>query len=205
MTVPEPPPAAPGSERYRAVIADRKATLERQLAAIFSSPASFVWELGCGHGHFLTAYAAAHPTKICVGVDIVGERIERAVRKRHRAGLPNLHFLHAEAGLFLDALPPGAAFSDVFVLFPDPWPKLRHRKHRIMRPDFLDRVAGRGAPDCRLFFRTDYEPYFASAREVVAAHPRWRPTEEEPWPFEFQTVFQSRASRFYSLIARWRP
>jgi tRNA (guanine-N7-)-methyltransferase len=193
-----------GSPAYLATLANRRQELSDAFARILPARTEFVWELGAGHGHFLTAYAAAHPEKLCIGVDIVGERVDRAVRKRDRAQLPNLHFLRAEARLFLDTLPAGAAASDVFILFPDPWPKLRHQKHRIMQPAFLHTLAGRAAPDCRLFFRTDHTPYFEEAEAAIADHPAWQRVEEA-WPFEFETVFQSRAAKFHSLIARRRP
>jgi tRNA (guanine-N7-)-methyltransferase len=188
--------------QYLAQMAERRRALRQQLAALFPSPGTFVWELGCGHGHFLTAYAQAHPEKLCIGVDIVSERIERAQRKRERAKLANLAFVQAEARLFLEMLPAHARCSAAFILFPDPWPKLRHHKHRIMQPTFLTALAARSASECRLYFRTDFAPYFEDARQVVGQHPRWTPVEE-PWPFEFATVFQSRAPAYQSLVARY--
>jgi tRNA (guanine-N7-)-methyltransferase len=140
---------------------------------------------------------------LCIGVDLVGERIERAIRKRERAALPNLHFIRAEARLFLQALPAGAQITEVFVLFPDPWPKLRHRKHRVLQADFLSQIAAHSAGDCRLFFRTDYRPYFEDALAAVRNSAQWE-LVPAPWPFEFETVFQSRADRHDSFIARLR-
>ena len=176
--------------------------LQGQLASLLSH-GSFVWEIGCGHGHFLTAYASAHPDRLCVGIDLSGERIGRAQRKRTRARLANLHFLQTEARLFLEALPSTAKCCAIFVLFPDPWPKLRHHKHRILQSSFLTAAAACAAPECRVYFRTDYEPYFVATRETIDAHPCWT-LADEPWPFEFETVFQSRAARHHSLIARRR-
>src|SRR5688500_15397996 len=99
------PPTSPALPLpYQAMMALRRATLVEQLSAILPGPANFVCEIGSGHGHFLTAYAQQHPDQVCVGLDIIGERVERATRKRTRARLDNLHFLHAEARLFLDAL-----------------------------------------------------------------------------------------------------
>lgn len=186
---------------------ERKANLRAQLEDVFQtlpaqrSQSGFVWELGCGHGHFLTAYATANPGKLCVGIDIMGERIERALRKRDRARLRNLFFLHAEARLFLEALPAGVRFSELHILFPDPWPKNRHHKHRVLQPEFLSAAAARAMPDCRLYFRTDFLPYFAQAEAAVRAHPGWN-VAQDPWPFEFETVFQSRSVEHRSLVAR---
>jgi tRNA (guanine-N7-)-methyltransferase len=179
----------------------RRSDLAHLLSRILPPGASFVWEIGCGHGHFLAAYAQAHPDRLCIGIDIVSERIARAVRKRDRARLANLHFVHAEARLFVDTLPAGVTARDIFVLFPDPWPKSRHHKHRIMQADFLQTAASRATPGCGLYFRTDYHPYFEDTRQVVAGHPDWR-VVDEPWPFEFETVFQSRAPSHDSLVAR---
>lgn len=199
----EAEPDVSARARYAAIISERQQILQRQLVSFLSPNASFIWELGSGHGHFLTAYAQAHPDKLCVGVDIVGERIERALRKRDRARLSNLHFVQADARLFIETLPPGVTFSEVFVLFPDPWPKLRHHKHRIMQNGFLELVARRGEPGCRLCFRTDYEPYFLATQKLLASHSCWQ-LANDPWPFDFETVFQSRAAKYHSLVARRR-
>jgi tRNA (guanine-N7-)-methyltransferase len=190
------------TEKYVSILEQRRATLRQQLESILpKTAADFVWEVGSGHGHFLTAYATANPDRLCIGIDLVGERIERAVRKRDRAKLPNLHFIRAEARLFLETLPAEARVGAVFVLFPDPWPKLRHNKHRIIQASFLTATASRAMPGCPLYFRTDFEPYFMAGRDVVAAHPNWE-IADEPWPFEYATVFQQRADTFHSLVAR---
>ncbi len=182
----------------------RRRDLRTCHAQILAPTARFTWEIGSGHGHFLAAYAQAHPSELCVGIDIVSERIERALRKRDRATLSNLHFVHAEARLFLETLPDGATFSRLFILFPDPWPKLRHHKHRIMQPDFLASVAARAGEGARLYFRTDFTPYYDDTKAVLSSHANWDviPEGAEPWPFEHETVFQARAPSYQSLIAR---
>lgn len=192
-------PARTAEHRER--LAQRRETLQAAFERILPpGRTAFVWEAGCGHGHFLTAYAQAHPERICVGVDLVWERIARANRKRDRAQLANLHFLQAEARMFLEELPDRATLSAVYVLFSDPWPKQRHHKHRLLQPDFLTAVAARAEEGARLYFRTDYEPYFLEAEATVRAHEAWR-LSDEAWPFETITVFQQRASSHRSLIA----
>ena len=187
--------------RYLATMEKRRVDLRALLAGTVPEGTRLVWEIGCGHGHFLTSYAQAHPGTFCFGIDIVAERIQRALRKRDRARLTNLHFTQAEARLFLETLPAGAQFSAIFVLFPDPWPKVRHHKHRIMQADFLESSARRAATDARLYFRTDYRPYFADVATILDQRPGWQPVAES-WPFEHETVFQSRAERYYSLVAK---
>ena len=158
-------------------------------------------EIGCGHGHFLTAYAKAHPDRFCLGIDLVTDRIERATRKRDRAKAANLAFLIAEAEEFLESLPAGVRLGELFILFPDPWPKRRHHKNRLLQANFLSSLARWCEPNARLCFRTDYRPYFAEASQMIAAHPRWS-LSGEPWPFELATVFQERAPSYQSAVAR---
>jgi tRNA (guanine-N7-)-methyltransferase len=180
---------------------ERREALRAVCARLLAASPGFVLEIGCGHGHFLTAFAARHPDRRCVGIDLSADRIERAERKRARAGLPNLHFLRAEARDFLAALPDEARPSAIYVLFPDPWPKRRHHKYRLLEPGFLGELARRSGRGARLYFRTDHEPYFAAVAAALAAGPDWRPLPAAPWPFELPTIFQQKAERYHSLAA----
>ncbi len=182
------------------------ASLKTALGEILAAKPHVTLEIGCGHGHYLTGYAAAHPQTFCLGIDLLKDRIARANRKRDRAGLPNLVFLQAEAADVLATLPEATVLSDVFILFPDPWPKRRHHKNRILQPEFLTALAQKTTPSARLFFRTDHAPYFDDAHNTFAAHPDWMPAgSDQTWPFELKTVFQSRAEAYQSLIALRRP
>src|SRR5882672_5453725 len=94
------------SRRFLSLMEERKTALQRSLTQIIPQPGKFVCEFGCGHGHFLVAYAQAHPITLCVGLDIESDRIERATRKQQRAKATQLHFIRADAALFLEILPP---------------------------------------------------------------------------------------------------
>ena len=72
-----------------------------------------------------------------------------------------------------------------------------------MQAPFLDAVAERAERGARLYFRTDFEPYFLEVVAFVRSHAAWE-VMEELWPFENETVFQARAVRYFSLIARRR-
>lgn len=185
---------------FKSVLAERRQGLAERISEALAGSPTFTWEVGCGHGHFLTAYAAAHRSEPCIGVDIASDRIARAERKRVRSQLPHLHFMQGDARIFLEAMPVGATISRAFILFPDPWPKLRHHKHRIIQPEFLTQLRRRVGEDARLYLRTDFLPYFADARAVFVEHSGWS-LVEEPWPFEYETVFQQRAEMHHSLVA----
>lgn len=197
--------AALSDDPYREMIEARRETLRLVVAPLLHGRGPLTLEVGCGHGHLLAAYAAAHPDRFCVGVDIMADRIRRAQHKRDRARLANLEFVRADAIDLLEVLPPECRIERTLVLFPDPWPKRRHWKNRILRPEFLDALAARSVGGAPLAFRTDHEPYFAEAAAVVAAHPAWELVPGDPWPFEHETVFQSRAPGYQSWVARRRP
>lgn len=186
---------------FLARIAARRAALRAQLLALLPAGQPLVWEIGSGHGHFLVQYAGAFPGKYCVGVDIIRDRLARSGRKLARARLTNCHFVQAEAGEFLEALPPGVTLTEIWVLFPDPWPKKRHHKNRILQAGFLEALAGRAGEGARLYFRTDHAEYFAAVAALVPELPTWRLDPAAPWPLEQETVFQARAPAYQSLVA----
>ena len=194
-----PPTAKPGFVRH---VEARLARTRSDLPALLpDSPAPIVLEIGCGHGHFLARYATEHPDRFCLGIDLLAKRLEKAQRKREKAQLPNLCFYRTEAAEFLECLPAAVRFSEVFLLFPDPWPKKRHHKNRLMNPFLLTALAARMVVGGRLYFRTDHPEYFSAASEVVEQHPRWFLRPDAEWPFEEATIFQQKAPSFQSLIA----
>ena len=82
---------------FLAHVAARQAALRTELAAILPAASAIVLEIGSGHGHFLVQYASEHPQKLCIGVDLIGERIVRAKKKATRTKLTNCYFIRAEA------------------------------------------------------------------------------------------------------------
>jgi len=189
-------------EIAHALNTSRLAEIRAQLSPLLPATKPITLEIGSGHGHFLTAYAAAHPERLCIGIDLIADRLDRSARKSNRAKLTNIVWMRAEALLFLEALPADTALAEVFVLFSDPWPKRRHWKNRVLQPEFLSLLAGRAGQGARLCFRTDHAPYFEQASDFVSRHPDWSIEKEVPWPFELATVFQQRAAGHQSLIAR---
>ena len=186
---------------FLARITERRAALRAELAALLPAPRPLVWEIGSGHGHFLVEYASAFPGKFCVGVDIIRDRLNRSGKKRDRAKLTNCHFVQAEAREFFDALPAGVTLQEVWVLFPDPWPKKRHHKNRIMQADFLELLASLAREGIRLYFRTDHAEYFSAVTALISELKTWRLDPAAPWPLEQETVFQARAPAYQSLVA----
>jgi len=183
------------------LIAERRVALRAELQAILPQPRAIVLELGCGHGHFLERYAKEFPAKFCIGVDLRSDRIVRAQRKARRARLSNCHFIRAEAREVLHALPAATALEEIWVLFPDPWPKKRHHKNRLLQPDFFEAVASRAGEGTALYFRTDFAAYFDEVATFLPSLQTWQPAPAADWPLEHETVFQARAPSYQSLVA----
>lgn len=190
----------PREARFASMAAARLQELEETTRNLFLGMETCMLEIGCGHGHLLTAYAEAHPEKTCIGIDIIADRITRANRKKNRARLANVHFINTSAEDFFAIFPSQISISDLFIFFPDPWPKRRHHKNRLMQTEFLSRLSRWVTPSSRLYFRTDDLAYFTATEAIVSAHPAWA-LHSSPWVFEFTTVFQARASSHYSLVA----
>ena len=195
----------PPIEEANAINTQRVAALRAELAELPLNDSKLTLEIGCGHGHFLAAYAPAHPEEFCIAIDIIKGRLEKAARKTTRAGTTNVSWLRASSDHFLEAWPEGPKFSGrVLVLFPDPWPKRKHWKNRLIQPTFLHELAQIVTPGTPLCFRTDHEGYFAHAHAVVAQHPDWTLLPNEPWPFEERTIFEAKADSHQSWIAERR-
>ncbi len=123
-----------------------------------------ILELGSGWGEFLVAWLKQHPGDDYVAFEIKSDRIRRTlkhVRKREGA---HLRLIPVNFAWFLETILPPASFDWIIVNFPDPWPKRRHWKHRLVQPDFPERMTGLLRPGGQIHLATDYGPY---ARRMI--------------------------------------
>jgi len=185
-----------------AAVQERRRALAAACAEAFPEPCAITFEAGCGHGHFMAAYAEAHPGERCLGVDLVTKRIERCNRKKENRGLANALFLKAELFELLEALPAHVRFGRVLMLFPDPWPKKRHHRRRMLNHTFLNAIADKMSPDGDFCFRTDHAELYEWAVEHVQENERWEIDPSAAWPFEHTSFFQNLMDGWHSFIAK---
>lgn len=192
-------------EIYQKILEKRerlRKTLTEQLADI----ETLTLEIGCGHGHFLTAYGTSFSDETCLGIDVNRGRIFKARKKVKRAGLDNVHFYDCDSLEFLTLLPAHVRIAKTWILYPDPWPKKRHFKNRIVQREFLDRLAQRSTQEGQLFLRSDYEPYLEWSRDLIDESSDWELRDDFDWPELAVTVFQELTNnRHYSLAASLNP
>ena len=127
----------------------------------FSSAQPLEVELGSGDGSFLANYAKLHPERNFLGVERLLGRLRKLDRKGLRAGLSNLRGLRIESSYCLEYLLPLASVSALHIYFPDPWPKRKHRKNRLINDRFTAVARQALVPGGVVYLRTDDEDYFA--------------------------------------------
>lgn len=179
----------------------RKADISQQIQEWFPSEAKILFEAGCGHGHWLTSYAMEHPEQICLGIDLIAGRVDKANKKKDKRDLRDLHFLKAELGEFLEILPKEVTFEAVVFLFPDPWPKARHHKKRMIQDALLEQLAIRMKSGGKFYFRTDDQSYFDWTVEHLNESKFWKINSDAGWLHEETTYFQNLMEGYYSVIA----
>ena len=106
------------------------------LAELFPQPQPLEVELGCGDASFLVEYARRNPDDNFIGVERLLGRLQKLDRKGRRAGLDNLRGVRIESAYFLQYLLPPHAAAALHIYFPDPWPKKKHRRHRLINETF---------------------------------------------------------------------
>ena len=145
-------------------------------AAIFGRRAPLVLEIGFGMGDATAAIAAARPDTDFIGVEVHPPGVGALLRHIGERGLTNLRLIQHDAVEVLHHMVAPGTLAAVHVFFPDPWPKKRHHKRRLIQPSLVSLVASRLAPGGVLHCATDWEPYAEQMLEVLSAEPLLRNT-----------------------------
>lgn len=127
-------------------------------------------EIGCGRTHFFFDRALNHPERNIVGVEWKYEFMEQARRRIIRDHIANAAAFHGNAWLLVPLLFAPNSISQVFVNFPDPWWKLRHKKRLVLNEIFLDALKDRMKPDGFILLQTDVGELFSFYRELFKNH-----------------------------------
>jgi tRNA (guanine-N7-)-methyltransferase len=140
-----------------------------------------------GNGQWICEKAKQNPSMNWVAVEKRFDRARKIWARLHREALNNLFVVCGEAVVFTRHYAPLRSASQIFVNFPDPWPKLRHAKHRLIRREFLNEVEKTMKPNGEALFATDDFPYASQMLEEAACCPKWKPSFPAPhytkvWP-----------------------
>lgn len=203
------------------------------LEKIFGRPAPLQVDLGCGDGSFLCALAERLPQKNFLGIERLLGRSNSAARKagpsRTGGKLDNVRVLRMESSYAVRYLLPPASVETFYLLFPDPWPKRRHQRRRVVNEEFLKAISDALAVDGTFRIATDQLDYFEHMQELartmasfavvdpslatnvgVNASPARTVdpaaaaalAEEALPPTKFEKAFQERGAAIYRLVLR---
>ena len=148
-----------------------------ELTQLFPHPQPLEVELGSGDGSFMLEWARRHPDHNLIGVERLLGRIRKLDRKGVRAGLKNLRAIRLEAAYLIEYLLPFASVEVLHVYFPDPWPKRKHRRHRLVNSHFTEVTAQILVPGGVVYLRTDDADYFGQMTTVFEANRLFKATE----------------------------
>ncbi|MSU92304.1 tRNA (guanosine(46)-N7)-methyltransferase TrmB [Rhodobacteraceae bacterium 2CG4] len=181
--------------------------------ALFGRRAPLVLEIGFGGGEHLLAQAAARPEADFIGCETFVNGVAMLLPRLDSAGLTNVRVHMGDARDLLDVLPE-AALDAVYLLYPDPWPKKKHRRRRFVNPDTLGPLARTLRPGGRFRIATDIPDYVRHSLEKLHAAPEFAWTAERPgdwrspWPgwhrtrYEAKALRQGRTPTYLDLIRR---
>jgi len=179
-----------------------------ELARLFPKDQPLEVEVGSGDGSFLVEYARLCPAHNFIGLERLLGRLRKLDRKGGRAGLTNLRGLRIEGAYFLEYLLPRGSAAALHIYFPDPWPKRKHRRHRLINERFPALARQALAPGGAVYLRTDDEDYFTQMVSVFEPCQEFRP-EETPgelaaMPTDFEREFHARGVRTLRTAYRLR-
>jgi tRNA (guanine-N7-)-methyltransferase len=163
--------------------------------AVFGRIAPVILEIGFGMGETTAAIAAENPQHDFLGLEVHGPGVGALLNRVEAAGLRNVRVIQHDAVDIVAQMIPQASLAGIHIYFPDPWPKKRHHKRRLLRPEFVHALAQRLGPGGYLHAATDWdeyaqeilatfseEPLLANTAPDFAPRPAWRP----------QTKFETR-------------
>ena len=158
-----------------------------------------VLEIGFGRAEFILSQAAERPDTLFVGIEVSRKRVAKAAKRAARRDLSNLRLVASPAEFAVERVLPDACIDECWINFPDPWPKKRHFKRRLIQPSFakqMARVLRRGAP---LYVATDHRGYASWIAEQLAAIPE---LENEAAPAHWFSEPPARITTAYE--AEWQ-
>ncbi|RIJ30081.1 tRNA (guanosine(46)-N7)-methyltransferase TrmB [Henriciella mobilis] len=152
------------------------------LAAFPARPDRLWLEIGFGGGEHVAAQAEANPDVGYLACEVFVEGVAKCLTAVEEKGLSNVRFWTEDARQLIDRLP-DSCLDRVFILFPDPWPKKKHHKRRIIQPDFLDSLARIMKLGAHLRFATDVRSYADEALQKILAHGQfdWLAEKADDW------------------------
>jgi tRNA (guanine-N7-)-methyltransferase len=140
----------------------------------FGRPAPVLLEIGPGMGETTASLAQAAPELNYLAVEVYQPGLAQLMMRAESTGIDNVRLLRGDAVVLLERHVPAGSLHGVRIFYPDPWPKKKHHKRRLVQPEFMALVASRLEPGGRVHLATDWEHYAEQMLEVLSAEPLLR-------------------------------
>jgi tRNA (guanine-N7-)-methyltransferase len=171
---------------------------ELDLTDWFGRRAPVLLEIGSGMGETTAALAAAEPELNYLAAEVYEPGLAQLIMRAESLGVRNLRLLHGDVVPLLREHIPAGSLAGARVFFPDPWPKKKHHKRRLVQPGFVALLASRIEPGGTLHLATDWADYAEQMLQVCEAEPLLRNTSGEGWTprpdWRPVTKFEQRAN-----------
>jgi len=180
-------------------------------SALFDNDNPLALEIGCGIGDFIVKTATDHPDLNFIAIDFYNKGCWKTCRRIDRAGLKNVRVLRVEARRFIADLITKESLAAVYINCPDPWPKKKHRKRRLVNRQFIEFLRDYMAPDAEFYFSTDFDDYGTGVAEMLAglegfinrlAPDLYRHELEEYHLSKYMNKFMAEGKRIYFIHYR---
>jgi tRNA (guanine-N7-)-methyltransferase len=182
------------------------------LNKVFGRNAPKILEIGFGMGETTAAIAAEHPENDYLGIEVHTPGVGGLLKRIAELGLDNVRIIQHDAVEVLTHMIAPSTFDGTHIFFPDPWPKKRHHKRRLIQPAFISLLAERMNPGAYLHVATDWQEYAEQVLAVLTAEPRLLNTAAgyAPRPdYRPRTKFESRGLKLghgvWDIVFRKRP
>ncbi len=149
-------------------------------ASLFGNARPIALEIGCGTGHFVVDRAQQQPDVNFVAIDIYNKGCWKTCKKTDALGLTNIRVARAEAAYLLEKAFNQTPLSAIYINCPDPWPKKRHRKRRLVNRDFLLKAWHHLTPGGDFFFSSDVSDYAHNVATLLEQNPAYRNCLDQP-------------------------
>jgi tRNA (guanine-N7-)-methyltransferase len=181
---------APSDSPQNLVVQLRTILEPLDLSELFPQTQPLEVELGCGDASFLIEYARQNPGTNFLGVERLLGRIQKLDRKGRRLELKNVRGVRIESAYFLQYLLPAKSAAALHIYFPDPWPKKKHRRHRLINEGFPALARTALQPGGTVYLRTDDADYFQQMTDVFGAAAWFKLVETSPALAAIATDFE---------------
>jgi tRNA (guanine-N7-)-methyltransferase len=150
-------------------------------AHVFGNTQPLALEIGCGTGHFILELARKQPDINFLAIDIYNKGCLKTCAKIDEAGLQNVRVMRVEARWLMEKGLQPESLAAVYINCPDPWPKKRHRRRRLVNREFLEALAHYLLPAGDFFFSTDFDNYAEDVAEQIRNLPGYRNRLQADW------------------------